>query len=202
MSNTISASALKRNKLVLAATLALPIVGIAGVWASTHYEAQQGVDWYIPIQGYDPRDLLRGHYVQFNYEWPGLSAEDVDKLRAPETILCLKGNAPEIREVEMTSDLDDEWRTRNCKATVRANIWSEEGERSLVRDRIFLPQEMAAEADKKLRDQSKKALVKVRINRKGYMRPLSLEFRRLQAGETPARDTTMLQIIEIKGPDE
>ena len=43
----------------------LPVAGLAGLWAISANTYRQGTEWEVPIQGYDPRDLLRGHYVEF-----------------------------------------------------------------------------------------------------------------------------------------
>lgn len=36
----------------------------------------KGTAWTVPVSGYDPRDLLRGHYVQFNYDWNWVESEE------------------------------------------------------------------------------------------------------------------------------
>jgi uncharacterized membrane-anchored protein len=55
-------------RLLLAAALLLPIMALAYSWIATCRLAQQGQEWLIPIRGYDPRDLLRGHYIQYQYD--------------------------------------------------------------------------------------------------------------------------------------
>ena len=72
------------------AALALPLIALCASWGFTHYKAQQGTIWAVPISGYDPRDLLRGHYVVYRYDWPGLSnSED----RSYVSELCIKGKS-------------------------------------------------------------------------------------------------------------
>ncbi|NJO13893.1 MAG: GDYXXLXY domain-containing protein, partial [Rhizobiales bacterium] len=83
------------NRLIRLAAVVIPAVGLAGLWATSHQTYQQGTEWEVPIQGYDPRDYLRGHYVEFNYDWPG-----VEEFRdAPPQMLCLEGAAPALARV-------------------------------------------------------------------------------------------------------
>jgi uncharacterized membrane-anchored protein len=51
-------------------TILLPLVGLAYCWQTTRQSAAEGVEWDVAVTGYDPRDLLRGHYVRFTYVWP------------------------------------------------------------------------------------------------------------------------------------
>ena len=85
------------RRLAFALALALPLAGLAASWAGTHHRARQGVEWDVPIAGYDPRDLLRGHYVIYRYDWPGLEGRRTNL--ALEPVLCLDGEPPRIARV-------------------------------------------------------------------------------------------------------
>src|SRR3546814_14266095 len=51
------------------AALALPVLGLT-ISAGWHQWRQSGAtEWRIPVTGYDPRDLLAGHYARFRYAW-------------------------------------------------------------------------------------------------------------------------------------
>ncbi len=51
------------------AALALPTLALAAS-ASWHlWRLSNATEWRIPVTGYDPRDLLAGHYVRFRYAW-------------------------------------------------------------------------------------------------------------------------------------
>uniref|UniRef100_UPI0035B2B6BC GDYXXLXY domain-containing protein n=1 Tax=Sandaracinobacter sp. TaxID=2487581 RepID=UPI0035B2B6BC len=57
-----------RRPLLLAA-LALPALWLAaGIWQNER-ALSAAPEWRIPIEGYDPRDPLRGRYIQFAYAW-------------------------------------------------------------------------------------------------------------------------------------
>lgn len=58
---------MKRPLLLLA--LLLPLAGLAGSIAVRQTGLADASAWAIPIAGYDPRDPLRGRYIQFAYAW-------------------------------------------------------------------------------------------------------------------------------------
>ncbi len=53
----------------LAAALALPILFLALTIGRQQAGLASAHEWRIPVSGYDPRDLLRGHYIRFSYDW-------------------------------------------------------------------------------------------------------------------------------------
>lgn len=60
--------------------LALPLV-VLSLLAGYHAIAQaQTPRMIFQIEGYDPRDLLRGQYLQFRYIWPDDKAASYDKI--------------------------------------------------------------------------------------------------------------------------
>lgn len=56
------------NLATCLALTGLPLIGLGAIWRMTAYRAAQGEEWLVPVTGYDPRDLLKGHYVQFQYQ--------------------------------------------------------------------------------------------------------------------------------------
>src|SRR3546814_2755888 len=51
------------------AALACPVLGLT-ISAGWHQWRQSGAaEWRIPVTGYDPRDLMAGHYARFRYAW-------------------------------------------------------------------------------------------------------------------------------------
>lgn len=57
-----------RKPLLLLALL-LPSLWFTGSWAVQQRAIGSGSNWTIPVEGTDPRDLLRGHYIRFRYAW-------------------------------------------------------------------------------------------------------------------------------------
>ena len=54
---------------LLLAALLLPIAWLGASAALQERALGQSREWRIPIDGYDPRDPLRGQYVRFAYGW-------------------------------------------------------------------------------------------------------------------------------------
>ena len=166
------------QRLFLPLALLLPIFGLALIWLLTERQSHQGTEWDVPIAGYDPRDLLRGHYVQFQYDWPMMQEDDIPIWSGSGSNLCIVGTSPHIQRV-VTRDL---FRPAagasapDCDAVAKVNPWSEEGNDGLVRDRIYVPQQAAREYQAKLADPGLQGIVRIRIRNSGFITPLSLAF--------------------------
>lgn len=50
--------------------LAIPFMAMIFMIATNHYKENAYQEYRIAIDGYDPRDLLKGHYLIFRYKWP------------------------------------------------------------------------------------------------------------------------------------
>ncbi len=62
------------DRKLLAAVL-IPIAGLCALIAHAELRKRATDQWLIPIAGYDPRDLISGHYLQFRYDWAKLGVE-------------------------------------------------------------------------------------------------------------------------------
>ncbi len=155
------------RRLLHALALALPLAGLAATWGMTHARAQQGTEWDVPIAGYDPRDLLRGHYVIFTYDWPGL--ERRERWEMPRA-LCLHGTAPVIERV--TDDAG-----RGCANPVRAYDFSDDFGGGIVTGRLYVSQAEGARLQEQLTDPALEATVRVRLREDGHITPLRITFR-------------------------
>jgi len=60
---------MKNKKLLL--IVLLPLLTLLLLITRAELHLQQGQIWQFKVQGYDPRDLLRGHYLRFqlSYNW-------------------------------------------------------------------------------------------------------------------------------------
>ncbi len=186
---------LAARRLRWAAALALPLIVFSGVWADTHYRAQQGQDWLIPVKGYDPRDLLRGHYIQYRYDWPANRSayrdagapSDFDP--ATQDALCIRGTAPNIRRVSGLAEPTDDGNpapSEPCAIVVRATLGTRQEVRGLDTGILFVSQARAKELGDKLADPKLQGLIKVRIRPDGVMRPIDMAFRPRPRPATPA----------------
>ncbi|MDE2434827.1 MAG: GDYXXLXY domain-containing protein [Sphingomonadales bacterium] len=145
-----------------AAALALPLLGLGGMWISADRLSRQGTEWDVPIQGYDPRDLLQGHYVQFRYDWP--------RERSPEPQpyygdvgFCLEGTPPQVLGTREKAPDD------TCPAFIQVG----EG----IQGRLYVSQQEAARLQKQLVDAKLQGMVRIRLRPDGHITPLRLTFR-------------------------
>ncbi|WP_435416694.1 GDYXXLXY domain-containing protein [Parerythrobacter aurantius] len=162
------------------AALALPLAGLAGLWAWTESWTREGTDWEVPVQGYDPRDLLRGHYIQFEYDWPGETVTDENRwfLGA----FCIEGKAPTIERIVVRDDVG------GCAHFAKAEPASIYGGEGLRRGRLYVPQTRAGELEQKLANPDLRGIVTVRQRTDGRILPQSIRFRPLTAGERAERE--------------
>jgi uncharacterized membrane-anchored protein len=56
--------------------LLLPIVAFAGLVVHAELLRASGPVFHVAIAGYDPRDLLQGHYLRYRLQWPADGACD------------------------------------------------------------------------------------------------------------------------------
>lgn len=59
------------HKQFTALAVTVPLIILCLLLARAELHVSQGKEWQFEVQGYDPRDLLRGHYLRFslNYNW-------------------------------------------------------------------------------------------------------------------------------------
>lgn len=155
------------RRVATALALALPLAGLGATWGATHVRAQQGVEWDVPIDGYDPRDLLRGHYVVFRYQWPGF--EDRQRWEMPRE-LCLHGTAPQITRVTESAG-------GTCPNPVRAYDYSDDPGGGIVTGRLYVSQAEAARLQRLLADRTLQGTVRIRLRDDGHITPLRIGFR-------------------------
>lgn len=163
------------TRLARLAALALPLAGLAGLWFQSDRHYRSGTEWEVPIMGYDPRDMLRGHYVEFTYDWPGL--ED----RAPQ-VLCILGEAPRIDRVFVPAA------ETACAHPLEADSTAVYGIDGLMRGRLYLDQNRALTVQEELRDSDQRAIVTIRQREDGSFTPISIRFRPLTSEERAERD--------------
>lgn len=90
-----------KNKKVLFA-VALPFVVLCLLIVRAEYHIRQGEQWSFELQGYDPRDLLRGHYLRLRVSYDmdrGASACKAGE----ECCLCLNKTEARVPKVHETS---------------------------------------------------------------------------------------------------
>jgi uncharacterized membrane-anchored protein len=62
----------------------LPVVGLLVLVARAEVAVRSGPVFRVPIKGYDPRDLLHGQYLQYQFEFSWQGADDCRYARSSE----------------------------------------------------------------------------------------------------------------------
>lgn len=139
-------------------------------WYHTQNQ-NKGELYRIPVTGYDPRDLLRGHYLRYRYDWNWVD-EDT-KIKTYKSAVCLEGgnDNPKTRLVT-TKNI-----TEQCDTYIigRGSIPSgfrigyKSGSGSDL-TRYYIPEENARQLDKMLRNREDDAYqfeIALRVNGRG-----------------------------------
>lgn len=158
--------------LLHVAALALPLLGLGASWLTTDRASRQGVEWDVPVQGYDPRDFLQGHYVIFQYDWPEGTIPDPERVYGGNA-LCLTGSPPRIDQTHIKRD--DE----ACQYFVRAG----QG----LSGRLYASRDSALRMQRQMADPKLQGVLRFRLRPDGQIVPLGLTFRPRPAERTAAR---------------
>jgi hypothetical protein len=109
------------NRLMAAAVvaaLALPIVALAALIGEQELRFSNAQQVNVPVRGFDPRDLLRGHYItgQFDWDW-----ESTPQNSAAGGLCILSGDAarPRVRFLENWQPSD---RAPDCRLVIAGRV--------------------------------------------------------------------------------
>lgn len=165
------------------AAAVLPLLGLVALWVQSDRTYHSGTEWEVPIQGYDPRDYLRGHYVEFQYDWPGLD-EPALGFAGPER-LCLEGTPPARYRARM---VESDEGLAACAHPLRAPDGGIYGTNGVVRGRLYIGQARAALLQEHLRKRDQRGVVTIRQRDDGSFTPVAIRFRPLTPAEKAERD--------------
>ncbi len=139
-----------KRQLSLALALLLPIIVLAGS-AWTHYQQRAtGETITLPIEGFDPRDLLSGHYLIYRIDY-GVSDQHHCPTSDITASICL---APE-RRIYPSDELPE-----TCTRFIRGNCDSRARFISGL-ERFYIPEQYAKSLDKKIRNKRGKLVISV-----------------------------------------
>lgn len=76
------------NKKIFASLIVLPYA-LLFCWVITLYiQSASGRDVRLAISGYDPRDILSGHYIQFTIDWDKVNCSQFEDNKCPVHDFC------------------------------------------------------------------------------------------------------------------
>ncbi len=151
-----------RRGVVVAVSLALPVLLIAGMAGQAEWALRGGVPVRVRISGYDPSDMIRGHYLRYRFAWNW----DGGAPSAATVALCVlsRGENPLVRPLASAGD-------PACELPVRlqpgdASRFQPEG----VSDQLFVPENAAAALQQALLYGSATLTVTLSVARDGSAR--------------------------------
>ena len=155
------------TNIKLAAALILPVLCLIGLTVYKAAKIAAGKEIVIPITGYDPRDLLSGHYLTFRLDLDNESlCADYNNNHSP-VYACLRQLENNELNVNMANDASAE---PGCDAKLMGKC--EYGIFSAGIERFYIPEEYAAELDKIIRNGKVKILVSIDKNGKAIIKDL------------------------------
>ncbi|NOQ77314.1 MAG: hypothetical protein GQ475_05925 [Methylococcaceae bacterium] len=153
-----------RNKHVLT-IVAIPFILLCLLIVRAEHHLATGTQWNIEMTGYDPRDILRGHYLRFRlaYDWQG---EENTCQTGRTCCLCLTDTGNKAPKVHKTS-------CSIAKAQCDSFIQSDY-ETSL--NRFYIPENEARRAEKLVQNAraENNAYLTISVNKRGEPRIVDL----------------------------
>lgn len=129
------------------AVLALPVLGLALFVLRSELVVTRGRVYELTVEGYDPRDLLRGHYLQYRIRW-NLAGPACTDARC---CLCVHPDASPVDPRVSARACDA---VRDCQSFIRGD-----GLEHL--QKFFVPQERAASLERAVQGRRASVLVAV-----------------------------------------
>ncbi|MDH5232210.1 MAG: GDYXXLXY domain-containing protein [Gammaproteobacteria bacterium] len=166
-----------RNNLIIA--LVIPIIALAGLVAHKVYKINVGQEYILPILGFDPRDLLSGHYLIYRIDY-GVSG------------LCsgMKYNQEKPAYVCLSPRSFSELKPQHCTAMISGHCRGSRFNAGI--ERFFVPQADARTLERAVRGRKGSIVLAVNRSGKALIKDLLIE-------DQPWRDyLSTLEQIESK----
>jgi hypothetical protein len=78
-------------------SLALPVLSLAGLIGQQEWVLANARILSVPLTGFDPRDLLRGHYIRAQMDWDWETAPTVEEYQVVDGAVCVLEETPKPR---------------------------------------------------------------------------------------------------------
>ena len=130
------------RKGLLITALVLPITILFGWLMLLISQMNSGYEVKVAVMGYDPRDLLSGHYIQYQIDWEKTDCSQFESGECDQEAFCrdafwgrqCRYYIPE----EYASELDKMFRSRNESGDVFEVIYSyQQGRKPMAKDMLI-----------------------------------------------------------------
>jgi hypothetical protein len=115
-------------------------------------------EYRFAIEGYDPRDILRGHFLIFQYKWPLSNAPNTCKAGTLDCCACISGT-PAYPTVSFTQCQPAQM-NKTCGGTLPVTeMWDGRYQPSENHRQYYIPEEYARELESLLINQPERFTV-------------------------------------------
>ncbi|MFO1159352.1 MAG: GDYXXLXY domain-containing protein [Reyranellaceae bacterium] len=159
-------------------TLALPLAALAAMIGQQEWLRSHATVLNVPVQGVDPRDLLRGRYltVRFEWDWERPPPADADG-RIPAGALCVSAIDAERRpRVRFLPDsAAGRTASSECRLLIPGAVWGRDAFVPSTIDttngsiRLFVPETRAGELERLIRDRPGALTVDLAVRADGHV---------------------------------
>ena len=158
------------NKKLLLIVM-IPFILLCLLIVRAEYHLSVGSEWDISVRGYDPRDLLRGHYLRFRLDYNYIDSKE-NNCSGDDCCLCLNKTEHQAPKVHKT---DCATAKTQCDAFILPEL-----EHSL--NRFYIPETKARLAETLLQEarEHDTAYLRLSINAKGEPRIVDMVINREQ----------------------
>jgi hypothetical protein len=83
--------------IAVVVALTLPVLALAGLVGQQEWVLAHARILSVPLTGFDPRDLLRGHYIRAQMDWDWEAAPAVEEYQVADGAVCVLAETPKPR---------------------------------------------------------------------------------------------------------
>lgn len=161
------------NKKLLLIVM-IPFILLCLLIVRAEYHLNMGTEWDIAVRGYDPRDLLRGHYLRFRLDYNYIDNKE-NNCSGDDCCLCLnkaEHQAPKVHKTDCATA------KTQCDAFILSEL-----QHSL--NRFYIPETKAQLAETLLQKarEHDTAYLRLSINAKGEPRIVDMLINREPMGK-------------------
>lgn len=160
------------------AAVILPIVALAALVAEHEFHLRHGKEFILKIEGYDPRDLLSGHYLTYQVNYEAEWQVNCSSLSAPDSPLGTVPAAPEMcvcftnEGTRQFLSCDTEASVR-CEAVLRGTC--QYGRFTAGIERFYIPENQSLILDHLVRAKRGEIVVSVPPNGRAVIKDLLID---------------------------
>jgi hypothetical protein len=145
------------------AALALPVLALAALVADQEWQRADARILSVPLRGYDPRDLLRGHYLLAQIDWDWEGEPQGASGASVKGAACVVVEQPRPRVRFLAGGKTGDPAATDCRFVLAGRGWPRDGTRPAgfvpgaldaggAAIRFYVPEDRASELEQRMRE--------------------------------------------------